>query len=108
MPDLSELGVSVTDLASPETIRDRATAWLGAVSVEEAGVNFRKAAQQCGARIKGPNDPSIRGPVKFRYYTCSLPAGHEGDHEDVDEHADWPRNIPADWPDCEVVEADRA
>jgi hypothetical protein len=52
---------------------------------------------ECGARIKGPEDLLIRGPVKFRYYTCSLPAAHAGDHEDVDEHADWPREIPAHW-----------
>jgi len=53
---------------------------------------------ECGARIRGPEDPLARGPVKVRHYVCSLPASHDGDHEDEDEHADWPRNIPADWP----------
>lgn len=54
------------------------------------------AADECGARIEGPDDPLT--PVKFRYYTCSLRAAHEGEHEDVGGHASWPRGFGEDPP----------
>jgi hypothetical protein len=54
------------------------------------------AASECGARIEGPNDPLT--PIKFRYYTCSLSAAHEGEHEDEDGHASWPRGFSEDSP----------
>lgn len=50
---------SVADLPSPEVIRDRAIAATGVVSAEEAGANFRKAAEEL-CRRAGSTSEGLR------------------------------------------------